>query len=222
MPEAQPLRLTDVAKRVANNALENVICHSLGLLTANIFALSAAAVIETWSGFMAVAITGAVALYIPLVGLKKLLNTLHLITPLMIDVLDLAYIIASPVVGALILNWMFAWTLPVMACLTVAAIGGGVHLLFTMYNRPGNRQTSAQNQSTPNTTSAYAPRGGNMRHSIFSNDPFENDPFFNRSQYPGSNTTAPLATAVYVDGTFNEELDENGNPVTAITQANPL
>lgn len=229
----QPLRLTTVAKNVGVNALVQVMVHSLGLAAANIFALSAAAAIESWSAFMAVTITGAFALYLPTWGLKKLLNSLSINTPLITDIIDLAYIISSPVVGALILNWMLGWTIPIVACLACAAVGGGVSLLLGVMlprirnnQTPGTQQQRNQTQESrttqPNNSNAAGNENARPRivHSIFVSDSFEvfaTDPFFNVGR---SNTNQRTHQSSTSSDLVIEEIDDNGNVIGEIPRTN--
>lgn len=163
---------------------------------------------------MGATIAGSIALYIPWLLIHKGLQAQGWLNHLTNDILRLAYVVGSPIIGALLLNWAFASALPLMPIVLCALIGGGMHLLLPALckSSPQNGQNAAETEHAAPRRRGRVVRASRFPGRVFGDgDPFANDPFFANAMRAGFNrANRPENTG----GPIIEELDEDGQVIS--------
>lgn len=212
MPQSNGLG--NYVRNMVDVTLYHAVSHTLSYLGGYIFQMSAVAAIGSWTAFMGATIAGAVALYIPAIMIQKLMQTCGLLNPVSRDIFNLLYLLATPVVGAALLNFGFAWTLPLVPVLVCAAVGVGIQLLLMAWSSASPASARAENtahrqgqQREREASNYYRTRNP---FSVFRDDPFMIDPFFNPNLRRGNPGRAASSNNSSIRV---EELDDNGNVI---------
>jgi ABC-type transport system involved in multi-copper enzyme maturation permease subunit len=179
-------------------ALNNALTQSFVYFIGFIFRFSSVIAIGSFLAYLSATIVGSLALYIPLLLLKQLLEYCHASDSLVAYIIDWAYLISSPIVGALILNAAFAMTLPLMPVALCSLIGSAI-CLFIKAIFYGSSAQNAPVDATENAT----------QYNNYTKNPSFDKNFFNNAM-PGYK---PQNYSAYDNTVIIEELDNSGNVI---------
>lgn len=124
--------------------LHNMFTQTIGYVTTSIIAHSTTTALGAWGPFMSATFLGSLALYFPLRWTIGTLLVRDLLTPFVSSLVSTAFQIALPLIGAALLNFGLAGTIPLWPCLICALIGvATTRLLHTFYvndDQPANAE----------------------------------------------------------------------------------
>jgi hypothetical protein len=128
-----------------------LIMNTFGYAAASIFVSSAISLLN-WTALLGATTVGALVLYLPFAMALGVAKTYGFGTPFIYLMMVRAFELITPVMGAALLNAIFAWSIPALACVICVGLGIGIGVVSDIFFPPNNQQNT--NASTPTPTSS--------------------------------------------------------------------
>lgn len=197
--------------------INNMITQTIGYVTTDIIAHSTATALGGWSPFMGATILGSLALYFPLKWTRETLLARHLLTPLVSSLVSAAVQIAAPLIGAALLNFGFAGTIPLLPCLICSVIGVAttrfLYALFVKNDQPANAEPSPLPAATRRPLSYAQQRVYQYREARLA-------AIRNLGVFPAhANINSPSQNNPIPSSVVIEELDNDGNVIRIVPRS---